>query len=180
MKRLWGIALVAALMPIALRAQQQATPEPNPVSTTVRNLLERQSKNLVAAAEEMPADKYGFHPTPPQMTFGHLVLHIAESNDFLCSRIGGIPAPPDAKLSETDSKDKLVQALKSSFDYCSTALAKVDDTRLGETVTIFGGRQVPRAAALIALTNDWADHYSMAAMYLRLSGLLPPTAKPRK
>jgi hypothetical protein len=30
---------------------------------------------------------------------------------------------------------------------------------------------------LIALTNDWADHYSAAAMYLGLNGLLPPTAK---
>jgi hypothetical protein len=31
---------------------------------------------------------------------------------------------------------------------------------------------------LIALTpNDWADHYSAAAIYLRLNGVLPPTAK---
>ena len=37
-----------------------------------------------------------------------------------------------------------------------------------------------RAFALIALTNDWADHYSSAAMYLRLNGLLPPTAQPKK
>ena len=36
------------------------------------------------------------------------------------------------------------------------------------------------AFALIALTNDWADHYSAAAMYLRLNGLLPPTAQPKK
>jgi hypothetical protein len=43
-----------------------------------------------------------------------------------------------------------------------------------------GGRQGPRAFALIALTNDWADHYSAAAMYLRLNGLLPPTAREKK
>jgi hypothetical protein len=34
-----------------------------------------------------------------------------------------------------------------------------------------------RASAMIALTNDFADHYSAAAMYLRLNGLLPPTAQ---
>jgi hypothetical protein len=42
---------------------------------------------------------------------------------------------------------------------------------------LFGGRTGPRAAAMIALTNDFADHYAMAAIYLRLNGLLPPTAK---
>jgi hypothetical protein len=41
---------------------------------------------------------------------------------------------------------------------------------------VWGGRKAPRDFALIALTNDWADHYS-AATYLRLNGLLPPTAK---
>jgi len=27
------------------------------------------------------------------------------------------------------------------------------------------------------LPSSWADHYGAAAMYLRLNGLLPPTAK---
>ena len=48
----------------------------------------------------------------------------------------------------------------------------------GETIEAYGGRKAPLAWAVIALTNDWADHYSGAAMYLRLNGLLPPTAKP--
>jgi hypothetical protein len=44
-------------------------------------------------------------------------------------------------------------------------------------VTLWGGRQANKAGALIGLSNDWADHYSQAAMYLRLNGMLPPTAK---
>jgi hypothetical protein len=83
-------------------------------------------------------------------------------------------------LKETDGKDKLVAGLKASFDFCTTALAKVDDSKLGDEVELFGGRKGPRAFALIALTNDWADHYSSAAMYLRLNGRLPPTAQPKK
>ena len=63
---------------------------------------------------------------------------------------------------------------------CSTALSKVDDSKLGDEVELFGGHKGPRAFALFALTNDWADHYSSAAMYLRLNGLLPPTAQPKK
>jgi uncharacterized damage-inducible protein DinB len=154
--------------------------EKNPVTTVVREILPRQEKNLVAAVEEMPADKFSYKPTAQQMTFGHLVLHIVESNNHLCSKIGDVPQSKTTALKESDSKDKLVAALKDSFDFCSSALSKVDDSKLGDEVELFGGRKGPRAFALIALTNDWADHYSSAAMYLRLSGLLPPTAQPKK
>jgi uncharacterized damage-inducible protein DinB len=178
--------VVLTMMPVAASAQQSSPTAPtgsaesNPVSNTVRKILDRQSKSMIAAADEMPADKYTYHPTPAQMTFAKLVEHMAGSNNFLCSKISGTPAPADEKLSETDPKEKLVGALKASFDYCTQALAKVDDSNLGEQLTLFGGRQASRAAAMIALTNDFADHYSMAAIYLRLNGLLPPTAKPKE
>jgi len=155
--------------------------EKSPVTSVAREILPRQQKNLVAAVEEMPADKFEYKPTEQQMTFGHLVVHIIESNNHLCSKIGDIPeikAP--APLKESDGKDKLVTALKASFEFCTTALGKVDDSKLGDEVELFGGRKGPRAFALIALTNDWADHYSTAAMYLRLNGMLPPTAQPKK
>jgi hypothetical protein len=47
-------------------------------------------------------------------------------------------------------------------------------------VLFFGGRKATRARAVIALAQDWADHYAQAAMYLRLNGILPPSARPRK
>lgn len=155
--------------------------EKNPVTTVVREMLPRQQKNLVAAAEEMPADKYSYKPTEQQMPFSHLVLHVMESNNYLCSRISDVPeVKASVPVKETDGKDKLVAALKASFEFCSTNLAKVDDSKLGDEVELFGGRKGSRAFALFVLTNGWSDHYSAAAMYLRLSGLLPPTAQPKK
>jgi len=155
--------------------------EKSPVTSVVKEILPRQEKNLVAAAEAMPADKFNYKPTEQQMTFAHLVLHIMGANDHLCSTIGGVAEPkPPVAVKESDGKDKLVTALKASFEFCTTALDKVDDSKLGDQVELFGGRKGPRAFALIALTNDWADHYSAAAMYLRLNGILPPTAQPKK
>ena len=152
----------------------------NPVTSVVKEILPHQQKNLVAAVEEMPADKFGYKPTEQQMTFGHLVLHIIGSNNHLCSTIGDVPELKAQPLTESDAKDKLVAALKASFEFCNAALSKVDDSKLGDEIELFGGHKGPRAFALIALTNDWADHYSSAAMYLRLNGLLPPTAKKDK
>lgn len=177
--------IVFVLMPLTTVAQQTAAPaagataETNPVSNAVRRVVERQSKNMVAAVEAMPADKYSYRPTPGQMTFGHLVEHMVGANNLLCSKISGAAAPAEEKLSETDPKEKLVNALKASFDYCNQALAKVDDSNLGEELTLFGGQKGTRASAMLTLASAFADHYGMAAMYLRLNGLLPPTARPK-
>lgn len=170
----WIGAIALLLGPLLLAAAAQ---DKNPVTSVVREILPRQQKNLVAAVEEMPADKFSYKPTEQQQTFGHLVMHMTESNFYLCAKIGGTAPPKQQELKESDGKDKLVAALKSSFDFCNAALDKMNDSRLGESIEAYGGRKAPLAWAVIALTNDWADHYSGAAMYLRLNGLLPPTAK---
>jgi DinB superfamily len=193
MKRLAILMALAACLPLTISARhqqagqqssQQAGPpaqtEANPVSAAVRSNLERNSKNIVAAVDEMPADKFSYRPTPEQITFGHLVMHMATSNFRLCSAISGMGTPKMDELTETDPKEKLAGALKSSFDFCTQALAKTDDSKLGEVVLTRGNFSLTRAAAMIALTNDFADHYSGAAMYLRLNGLLPPTAQAKK
>ena len=182
MKRTILLLMTALLAATATHAQGTSIPltyEPiaNPVSTTVKSQLTRFSKNMVAAAESMPAEKYGFKPSPEMNTFGHLVIHIVQSNNLLCSKISGAAAP-DTKLADTDGKDKLVAGLKASFDFCSSALAYVDDSKLGEPMVLFGNHPASRADALIALSDGWNDHYGAQAIYLRLNGILPPTAQP--
>jgi len=160
--------------------QASTTPVANPVSTFVKQQLTRFNKIMVAAAEAMPAEKYSFKPTPDMNTFAHLTIHIAQGNNALCSQISGATAPTSDKLGDDDPKDKLVAGLKASFDFCTTALANVDDSKLGEPMTLFGRVPSSRAGALIALSMGFADHYGAQAMYLRLSGILPPTAQPKK
>jgi hypothetical protein len=174
MKRYFVFVLVFCALTVSGLAQKK-----DPVTTVIKEILPRQAKNLQVAVETMPADKFSFKPTDPQMTFGRLVSHMIESNNYLCAKASNIPQPKNPPAKDTD-KDALVAALKASFDFCTTSLAKVDDSKLGDTIQAYGGREVPRAWALIALTNDWADHYSAAATYLRLNGLLPPTAQPKK
>ncbi len=150
----------------------------NPVSSALREILPGRQKNITAAIEEMPADKFNYKPTPEQMTFGHLATHIIEANYALCNKATAVPAPKVAEAKETDGKDKLVSAVKASFDFCSEALGKMDDSKLGEMTEGFEkGKEVTRAWAALVLASSWSDHYGMAAMYLRLNGLTPPTAK---
>src|SRR5579864_2376600 len=163
----------------AAATQQTVAPVKNPVSTVLRTSLASRQKNMLAAIDAMPADKFGYKPTPDQMSFGHLVVHIIESNNGLCAKVADVPAPKVEESKETDSKDKLLAAARASFDFCSTALANMDDSKLGDNVD-FGRVQGPRAMGVFFLVGGWADHYGAAAMYLRLNGILPPTAQPKK
>jgi hypothetical protein len=160
-------------------AQPDMTPVANPVSMFVKAGVARYGKNMTAAAEAMPAEKYGFKPSPEMNSYGHLMMHIAQTNNTFCAKIAGQSAP-DVKLAETDPKDKLVAAIKDSFAYCTTALEKVDDSKLGEQFVLFGNRPISRGGALVALGGSWTDHYATQAIYLRLNGILPPTAQPEK
>ncbi len=172
----YALVFVLALGALPLAFAQKGK---NPVTTVIKEIMPRQAKNLQGAVETMPPDKFSFKPTEAQMTFGHLVAHVIDSNYYLCAKAADIAQPKLEPLKETD-KDTLVASLKASFDFCANSLAKVDDSKLGDTIQAYGGRDVPRAWALIALTNDWADHYAAASTYLRLNVLLPPTAQPKK
>jgi hypothetical protein len=193
MKTTLGTVLLACLLGVSARAQtaapastgattmapQASGPVKNPVSTVLRTIQPNRQKNILGAIEAMPADKFSYKPTPDQMSFAHLVAHITESNNAMCAKVADIAEPKVEALKETDSKDTLLAAARASFDFCTSALANVDDSKLGDVVD-FGRIQGPRAMAVFFLAGGWADHYAVAAMYLRLNGILPPSAQPKK
>ena len=152
----------------------------NPVSTALRDIMPSRQNNTSAAVEAMPADKFSYKPSAEQITFGHLVAHMVEANYGLCSNAAAVPAPKAEEVKDTDTKDKLVTALKASFDFCADALSKMDDSRLGEMTAGLGGQQLSRARFALGIASNWADHYAEAAMYLRLNGILPPSAPAKK
>ncbi|HEY2856380.1 MAG TPA: DinB family protein [Gemmatimonadaceae bacterium] len=165
------VALTISVLPSFAFAQA------NPVADAFRQNYQQVSKNLIAAAEEQPADKYMFAPTPPQMSFAHVMTHLADGNDYLCGAIGGMKAPTRSKVDTTAGKEALVARLRETFAFCDQVLASLDDSKLGEKIPFFGGRPMTRAGIMTITTGDWADHYSQLANYLRLNGLVPPSAQ---
>jgi hypothetical protein len=161
-------------------AAQAAGPVKDPVSTALRGMLARSRGNTLGAISAMPADKFNYKPTPDQMTFGHLVVHMIGFNNSFCSKAAAVAEPKVEEAKETDSKEKLLAAATASYDFCGETLGKMDDSKLGDSIELFGGRQGPRATAALILASGWADHYSTAAIYLRLNGLLPPSVQPKK
>lgn len=176
MKSAVGLSLVVASITLAGVTNAQ----PGPLAAAMKATITRFTTNMPGAADLMPAEKYGFKPTPEQMSFGEIIAHESESNETLCAAIaGGSQTPSESPAGATAAKELLVARIRRSFEYCGTVIDQLKENALADSVPWFGGRKVTRARAIIALAQDWADHYAQAAMYLRLNGILPPSARPR-
>ena len=170
--------VVALILPAALSAQA-AMASTNPTVDAAKMTGGRAAKMIIAAAEQVPAEKLGYKPTDAQMSFGQIWAHLVEANYAICAAIGGTKAPAMTELKGTESKDVLVTALKGSFTFCDDALAKANNMPLGDEVDL-GFMKGSRAFSLFVYVADLSDHYSQVANYMRLNGMLPPSAQPRK
>ena len=189
MKTSYTAILVLAL-PASLVAQPPSSgPPANPLTTAFRGRIMGLHRNLAQAFDSIPEGKFSYKPTPAQQTVGYIAQHLVNDNTLFCNNFGAMKATRSAKDTTTaDSvkatwpKDTLVAKLKESFKFCESAFAQLDDAKLAEQVTMtFGGqsRQVTRASMVLGHAMDMADHYSQLANYMRLNGILPPTALPR-
>jgi len=182
--------LLAFALPLTLAAQQPAGPQPNPITTAFKGRITGLHRNIAQAFDSIPESKFGYKPTPAQLTIGYIAQHVASDDYFFCTKFG--PLQPTLSAEDTTTadsvkakwpKDKLVSKLKESLKYCDDAIAQLDDAKLAELLSISGPngqtRQVARAQYVLGHALDMSDHYSQLANYMRLNGITPPSALPR-
>ena len=94
----------------------------------MRNSWNRVKRYVAASAEKMPAEQYGFKPTPDVRSFGELVGHLANEHYLLCAPLKG-EANPMAKVDfeKTTAKADLVKAINDSNAYCDAAYTAAKD-----------------------------------------------------
>jgi hypothetical protein len=185
-------SLLALAFP-ALLAAQQPTPAPapaaNPITTTFKTRITAMHRNIAQAFDSIPEAKFGYKPTPAQLSIGFIAQHVASDNYLFCDQFGAKKSSlPEKDTATADSvkaawpKDTLVAKLKASFAFCQDAIGQLEDGKLADQVTLsFRGqsRDLPRINMVLGHALDLADHYSQLANYMRLNGMLPPSALPR-
>jgi len=182
-------ACLTLALALPLAAQPSTTPPANPITTSFRGRTMGLQRNLAQAFDSIPESKFGYRPTPAQLTVGYIAQHLASDNYLFCNAFGDSKATlPEKDTATPDSvkarwpKDTLVAKLKASFAFCETAFAQLDDAKLADQVSVtFGAqtRSITRASMVLGHALDMADHYSQIANYMRLNGLIPPSALPR-
>jgi hypothetical protein len=181
---------IAMAFPVVLAAQQPApAPVANPIVAAFKARITGLHRNIAQAFDSIPEAKFGYKPTPAQLSIGYIAQHVASDSYLFCDQFGAkkssLPekdtATPDS-VKATWPKDTLVAKLKASFAFCQDAIGQLEDGKLADQVTLtFGGRSrdVPRISMVLGHALDLADHYSQLANYMRLIGMLPPSALPR-
>jgi uncharacterized damage-inducible protein DinB len=129
-------------------------------------------------AAEMPADKYGFKPTPEQQTFGERTVHVATANVYFLGLLGGSATKPTIDPKAT-SKDAALKALDDSFDYGTAILKQQTDQTLLQLIASPPKFMGPSSGARIIafLSGHTWDIYGQMVVYLRLNGHVPPASQ---
>ena len=141
-------------------------------------LFTSQEREVVSAAEAMPADKYNFAPTKGTFegvrTFAQQVTHIAAEQYYFFGNFGVKSAVNSDAINKLTGKDDVVKALKDSYAFAQKAI----DTMTAENAfEEFGDKKITRAGMAangLAHTND---HYGQMVVYLRMNGIVPPASR---
>jgi len=182
MNRLAILALGALALPGTLAAQLPTAG--NPITGSVKR-FGYYGNWLLAAFDSIPASRYAYKPTAPQQSVGYIAQHLEDANYQLCSIFGPTKHVMAAKDSVADTskatwpKDTLTARLRRSLLFCRDAVESLDDAKLGEAITVGPPerqRSVPRAVYVMLFLTDLAEHYAQIASYMRLLGMVPPSA----
>ena len=168
------VSVVTAIMlPAALAAQSPGGAARDGVVLTFERFADIYGSRLVAAFDSIPASRYDYRPTPAQQSVGYIAQHLEDANYGLCERLGAAKRPRTAKDSLADTvkarwpKDTLVARLRASLRFCDAALEQLDHVQ-----------SAALASSLLAFETDLAEHYSQVSSYMRLLGMVPPSALP--
>ena len=171
-----ALIVLTLLVPSVLAGQSPPTPElPSAVMLRFVRFADIFGSRLVAAFDSIPGARYDYRPTPPQQTIGYIAQHLEDANYSLCERLGDLKHPRTPKDSMSDTvkarwpKDTLVARLDASLRFCDTAVERV---RTLESPAL--------VSSLLAFETDLAEHYSQISTYMRLLGMVPPSALPQK
>ena len=152
-------------------------------------LVKLAEKQIISAADAMPADKFGFAPTDGEFrgvrTFGQMVKHLSATNHILAAAALGEEPPTDAGdevgPEAVRTKDEILNYLKGSFAHLYKAIEAIGQTNVPvnpSSISPLKRDEVTRSALVVESLMHATDHYGQIVEYLRMNGLVPPASRP--
>jgi hypothetical protein len=146
-------------------------------------------RNIVSAAEAMPADKYMFVPTDGEFkgvrSFGRQLKHLAATNYILAAAALGHEPPFDAGdevgPDSVVTKPSILAYVNGSFDALERAVEAIGNKSVPLTaspISPLRGQSLSRIALITESMAHAGDHYGQIVEYLRMNGVIPPASRP--
>lgn len=138
------------------------------------------SRQLIALAEAIPADKYSWRPGPGVRSTSEVFMHIAVTNFYLLS-VTGPKMPAEIRSHDFEktvtAKPEVIQWLKRSLDAVKAARAQLKPGDLERKVKIDGKEVTVDGMYLRIIIHD-NEHMGQLVAYARVNGIVPPWSKP--
>jgi uncharacterized damage-inducible protein DinB len=167
-------AVVAAAMPSWLSAQAPAPSLAKELAATYQRAI----TEILDVAEVMPAEKYGYKPTPEISTFGDQLVHVAGIVQRFVDSAKGTKT--EAAHHGAMAKPEVISLLKKTFQSAQEMVTPLTDAQLMEPMKFpFGDRTVTRATFWQGPLYQIRNHHGQLVVYLRMNGIVPPTTARR-
>lgn len=155
--------------------------------------LDIATRQSVAMAEAVPADKYEWRPDRAARTIGEVFVHVATGN-FLLLDVVGTPAPADlypdlpaegpmrfaGLMGRNDElaggagdKSAVSALLKRSLRFVDESFRRTSEDELNRPLHFFGEETTVRRVYLRLLAHNH-EHMGQMIAYLRFNGIAPP------
>ena len=170
------LAVLGLVASSAVCGAQAPAAAPVGPAAEVQAAYNRIKPNVLKAAEKMPEADFQYKPTLDIRTFARIVNHVTEAQFRTCSALNGTAADPKAVPSDTADKATVIAGLKASFVVCDKAYGALTDATISETVSMGPVKRTRIGAAWGNVSHD-NEQYAELSTYLRLKGIVPPTAE---
>lgn len=187
-------ALIAVVLAIACssfaQGQASARTAGNKNSDQVEYLLQFTERKVLALAEAMPAEKYGFTPAAGEFKgvrdFRDQLKHIAADNYLDGAALLVEKTPPgnlergEKGSASVKTKAEVIAYLKDSFAYLHRAVRMMDDGNAPlprPDFLPYGPGTTTRLLIMLANIGHTNDHYGQLVEYLRMNGIVPPSSR---
>jgi uncharacterized damage-inducible protein DinB len=121
-------------------------------------------------AEQMPEADYGFKLTPPQMSFGEQMAHLASDQANLLAPFT-TDKPAASKPASMGKKD-VIAFVRQSYDRSIAVVSKLTPAQIERSYSGFGAPMTGVEILMFVLDHS-THHRASAEMYLRAKGITP-------
>ncbi len=137
--------------------------------------FDQAASKLVALAEAIPADDYGWRPAPSVRSVAEVYTHVMGTNLFLAGALGSEP-PGDmpASLSSIDKKVEVLQHLQLTLDHVRRAVQQTGGRNLDRPVRLGRNRDATVGEVMLLVSGHAHEHLGQLIAYARSRDVTPP------
>jgi uncharacterized damage-inducible protein DinB len=134
---------------------------------------------VIALAEAMPQERYGWKPHSEVMPVAQVYAHIARYNYYYPASSMGVQSPSDVRLDTLEAmrdKAQILQLLRHSADHVRRTIREIPAEQLEASTRLYG-RTVPQWAVLFQLVAHMNEHLGQSIAYARSNDVVPPWSR---